>query len=140
MEAIAHFVNFYKKLDTQSLAELSNLYSEDIKFVDPVTQHNGLAAVHQYFEQLLENVNECRFDISQVKDNTPDVVVNWVMHFCHPKLKGGKQISVEGISQLIITDGKVSYQRDYYDLGSMLYEHIPLMGSVIQFLKKRLAS
>jgi ketosteroid isomerase-like protein len=140
MEAVALFVSFYKKLDIRSLEQLSTLYSQDIEFIDPVTQHNGLAAVHGYFEQLLKNVDECRFEISQVTDNTPNVVVNWIMHFCHPKLKGGKEISVEGISQLIIKDGKVSFQRDYYDLGSMLYEHIPLLGSVVHFLKKRLAS
>ncbi|MAD16508.1 MAG: transcriptional regulator [Alteromonadaceae bacterium] len=140
MEVVTLFVNFYKSLDTQSLSELKNIYSDDVVFVDPVTRHKGFAAVHRYFEQLLVDVNECTFDISQIKEVDSTVFVNWTMHFRHPKLKAGKLISVEGVSQLIVKEHKICYQRDYYDLGSMLYEHVPLIGSVIKFIKKRLAS
>ena len=120
MEVVTLFVNFYKSLDTQSLSELKNIYSDDVVFIDPVTEHKGFAAVHRYFEQLLVDVNECTFDISQIK--------------------AGKLISVEGISQLIVKEQKICNQRDYYDLGSMLYEQVPLLGTVIKYLKKRLAS
>ncbi|WP_339772092.1 nuclear transport factor 2 family protein [uncultured Paraglaciecola sp.] len=140
MEAVERFVDFYKKLDTQSLKELADLYSEDIVFVDPVKEHRGLVNVRHYFAQLLENVSECSFDIQQVDEFDSRAVITWVMHFRHPKLKAGKNISVQGISQLEMTANKISYQRDYYDLGSMCYEHIPVLGSVIRYLKGRLAS
>ena len=34
---------------------------------------------------------------------------------------------------------KLTYHEDIYDLGEMLYEHVPLMGTIIKWLKRRLA-
>jgi hypothetical protein len=34
----------------------------------------------------------------------------------------------------------VYYHRDYYDAGSMLYEHIPLMGYAIRKIKKKVGA
>jgi len=36
------------------------------------------------------------------------------------------------MSHLKFADGKVISHRDYFDLGEMLYEHIPLLGGVIK--------
>ena len=52
MDAVEHFVKFYKKLDNQSLTELALLYSDNIVFVDPVRKHQGLPAMRHYFAQL----------------------------------------------------------------------------------------
>ena len=60
------------------------------------------------------------------------------MHFRHPRLRGGAPISVDGCSHLLWRD-KVYQHRDYFDAGAMLYEHLPLMGGVIAWLKRRLA-
>lgn len=60
------------------------------------------------------------------------------MHFRHPRLRGGAPISVDGCSHLLWWD-KVYQHRDYFDAGAMLYEHLPLMGGVIAWLKRRLA-
>jgi hypothetical protein len=35
-------------------------------------------------------------------------------------------------------NGKIYYHRDYFDMGAMLYEHLPLLGRIIQRLKHRL--
>ena len=35
---------------------------------------------------------------------------------------------------------KVYYQQDQYDLGAMIYEHIPVIGPVVRFLKRRLGN
>jgi hypothetical protein len=32
---------------------------------------------------------------------------------------------------------KVLYQRDYYDAGEMLYEHLPVLGWAVRGVKKR---
>ena len=60
------------------------------------------------------------------------------MHFRHPKL-GSKLIDVRGVSHLKWTD-KIDFHEDFYDMGAMLYEQVPLIGSVTQWLKQRLAN
>jgi hypothetical protein len=63
----------------------------------------------------------------------------WTMSFCHPKLNQGSEIVVEGHSYLVEQDNKVIKHRDYLDVGAMLYEHIPLLGSVVKTVKRRAA-
>ena len=61
------------------------------------------------------------------------------MSFTHPKLAGGKAIIVDGATDLRF-DEKITYHRDYIDMGQMLYEHIPVLGSAIRYIKKQAAS
>ena len=36
--------------------------------------------------------------------------------------------------------GKVCQHRDYFDLGAMLYEQLPLLGPVVRTIKMRLGA
>jgi hypothetical protein len=56
------------------------------------------------------------------------------MKYAHPKLNKGRIITIEGASLIRFND-KVYYHRDYFDGGQLLYEHIPVMGKLIQTLK-----
>ena len=70
--------------------------------------------------------------------NDTDVFMTWTMFLNHPRLRNGDTVRVEGASYLRTRNGKVYYHRDYFDLGSMLYENLPLFGRVIRQLKSRL--
>jgi hypothetical protein len=65
--------------------------------------------------------------------------ISWTMKFAHPKLNNHQEIMVLGVSQVKFSD-RITYQRDYFDLGSMFYEHVPILKKVISMLKKRLAA
>ncbi|HGP4674712.1 TPA: nuclear transport factor 2 family protein, partial [Vibrio cholerae O1] len=39
---------------------------------------------------------------------------------------------------LHFAEGKVTYHRDYFDMGEMLYEQLPVLGQVIRAIKRRL--
>jgi hypothetical protein len=45
---------------------------------------------------------------------------------------------VDGFSQISFEDNKVKHHRDYFDLGSMLYEQIPVLGLLIKKIKSGL--
>jgi len=34
---------------------------------------------------------------------------------------------------------RVTYQRDYFDAGAMVYEHVPLFGWIVRWIKRLLA-
>lgn len=135
---IEDFVAFYQDLNRESVQTLSNIYHDDICFDDPVGSHSGLQTVKDYFDNLLTNTLGCRFDITNIIKEDDQAFVVWTMHYEHPRLKGGKTLTVSGTSFIKIKDGKVIYQRDYFDLGAMLYEHIPFIGRVILWLKNGL--
>lgn len=139
MQIIQRFSQFYQQLDAQSVTELDQLYHSQVEFVDPVTRHQGLEAVSNYFANLLQNTHECRFEIHRLDNTGEHHYVSWTMHLRHPKLKSGQLISFEGMSHLRIENELITFHRDYYDMGEMLYEHIPLLGAAVKHLKKRLS-
>jgi len=138
MDVIARFECFYQHLGQGDLDGLGQLYDGDVVFIDPVSEHTGLAALKTYFLNLMKSCNACMFDMEIHKINQASVFVTWVMRFEHPQLNGGKSITVDGVSKLKIAGDKIIEQRDYYDMGAMIYENVPLLGVVVSGLRKRM--
>lgn len=139
MTVLQDFVEFYQQLDKNSANQLCHIYSEEITFIDPLSTHKGLPALTAYFANLLSNTNGCNFIIQELNHQGDMAFVSWEMSFSHPKLNAGKYIEVEGMSRIQIKDNKIVFQRDYYDLGNMFYEHLPLLGYLVRYLKRKLA-
>ncbi|MFT5940098.1 MAG: hypothetical protein ACI8R9_002223 [Paraglaciecola sp.] len=139
MTVLQDFVRFYQQLDNNSAKQLCKLYGEKITLIDPVSTHKGLPALERYFTSLLSNTRSCNFIIQELNQQEDTAFVTWQMSFAHPKLKKGKLIQVDGISRILIKDNKIVFQRDYYDLGNMLYEHLPIIGYLVRYLKRKLA-
>lgn len=136
-----NFLETYKQLNKHNLELLETIYAPEIHFVDPAHEIRGLDKLKKYFQQLYANVSEINFSFSEMISNNCDAYVQWQMCLIHPKLNGGKEICINGVTFVQFRDdGKVIYHRDYFDLGSMLYEQIPLLGIIIQSIKKRLGS
>ena len=141
MKALEHFIRVYNQLDKHNLATLRTIYSDDICFRDPIHQISGIEALINYFIDLYQNVDTVTFDFRDVISDSSKATVTWLMTVRHPSLNKGKSFSVEGISCLHFNAaGKVCYHRDYFDLGALLYERIPLLGLIITKIKERLAS
>ncbi|MBT2772536.1 nuclear transport factor 2 family protein [Halomonas sp. ISL-60] len=138
--ALEAFCAFFNKLDNTCTEKLYEVYTEDVVFSDPLHKIEGREALERYFLSMYENVKQCQFSYHTRQLQNNQAFVTWTMVFVHPKLAGGRTIEVEGCSALTFSeDGRVMRHRDYFDAGAMLYEHLPLMGSVIRWLKKRLA-
>ena len=139
MTIIDKFSSFYSDLASMEISELKNIYSSDVTFIDPIAQHKGLIAVENYFAKLLHNAKYCNFTIHN-KESTQsgNYLVTWTMVFTSAKMQGGKPIKVDGLTQLEISDNKITYHRDYYDLGQMIYENIPLLGRIVKRIKRGL--
>ena len=134
------FIDNYQLLSTDNLHLLDDIYHQDIHFEDPMHCINGLTQLHQYFQQLYTNLESCCFNITNVLLQGEQAAIYWQMTYQHPKLNGGKPVIVEGHSHIKGSDDKVSYHRDYIDLGAMLYEHVPVLGRFIHWIKQRAAN
>lgn len=141
MSVIDRFTQLYQDISNLDCDELGSLYADDIAFIDPVTQHHGLDNVKRYFSRLLEDTHACTFTIHDVincqgNQSHFDYIVNWSMVLTLKK--GSEPIVVDGTSQLKVRQDKIVYHRDYYDLGQMVYEHVPILRSVVGYIKGRL--
>lgn len=131
-------IRIYESLGKGSLDQLYELYSNDVYFEDPVHAIQGISALKSYFEKLFANVEKCHFKFHNSVSENHKLCLYWTMTLQHKSLNGGKKIFVEGTSFLKIRDAKVYYHRDYFDMGNMLYENIPLLSAVVRQIKKGL--
>jgi len=139
-EIIQQFSELYQSLGKDNLHRLSEVYSDDIVFKDAMHELLGIEDLTKYFESLYTNLTSCDFDIRHIQaSGSGHAFLTWQMSFTHPKLAGGQSVVVDGATDLRFEE-KITYHRDYIDMGQMLYEHIPVLGSAIRFIKKRAAS
>lgn len=135
-EFLEHFARQFAGLNKDNLQRLGELYSDDVHFTDPLHDVHGLSDLHAYFAKLYANVSELSFDFrgfDQVREG--EGYLRWVMSYRHPRLDGGRLITVDGCSHLLWRD-KVYRHRDHFDAGALLYEHLPVLGRVIAWLKR----
>lgn len=135
-DVVARFRELFNTLDKGNLNRLSSVYAQGIRFKDPLGEANGLDELTRYFEGSYANVIACHFEFSREAVDEGIVALPWVMHLRHKRINGGEEIQVEGISHLQIADGKVSYHRDYFDAGQLLYENLPVLGGIIRKIKE----
>ena len=128
----------YQQLSKHNLAMLENVYHDDVVFEDAAHTLEGWSALSAYFDSLYSNVTSCDFDITEHQQVGDMGFLVWEMSLKHPKLKAGQLVVVKGVSHLRFSDGKVIYHRDYFDLGEMLYENLPILGAIIRSIKLKL--
>lgn len=129
----------YQSLGTNP-DQVMHLYHDDIYFEDPAHGLQGKAELQHYFATLYRNVDECYFRFHQTLTDDNCIFLSWTMFLRHPKLADGGIVRVEGASYLKTRNGKIYYHRDYFDLGAMVYEHIPVLKRIIHSIKNRLGS
>jgi predicted SnoaL-like aldol condensation-catalyzing enzyme len=125
----------YQAIGSENIADVESLYTTDIYFEDPSHAIQGKPSLMRYFSNQFNNLDKCSFKFHSTIANETDIFMTWTMFLNHPKLRGGETIRVEGTSYLRTRHGKIYYHRDYFDMGAMLYEHLPLIGRIIQHIK-----
>ncbi|MCY0964480.1 nuclear transport factor 2 family protein [Parathalassolituus penaei] len=140
-ERIQRVQHLYQHLDRDSLSQplLAMVYDQQILFSDPLHQVHGLPELHRYFERLYRSVDGIRFEYGDAISNQNRDFLPWQMHYRHPRIGGGRWITVEGGTVLEWNHHRVIRHQDLFDAGQMLYQHLPVMGTAIRWLRKRLA-
>nr|WP_115718715.1 nuclear transport factor 2 family protein [Gallaecimonas mangrovi] len=137
--ALYQFLSHYQQLNRRNLHLLEKMYSHDVAFEDPAQKIAGRAALTHYFEQLYDNVDAVTFVYQSTQIQGVQAWVQWTLELRHPRLNRGEKYSFEGASHLVFnSQGQVTHHRDYFDLGAMLYERLPVIGGLVRFVKRRL--
>ncbi len=118
---------------------LARLYHPNVHFADPLDETRGLEALTKYYQNIYQSVQSIRFDFSSEAIAEDCHLCVWKMVLVTPKLNSGREIVLPGVSEIRFDPGTnlVIYHRDYYDLGAMLYEHLPILGTIIKTIKNR---
>ena len=134
---LSQFQKLFNNLSAGNLGGIRWIYSDDIRFQDPFATVEGIEELTRYFAGAYANVISCNFDFGDPVINGRDVCVPWVMRLRHKSIRNGHEVNVDGISQIAIHGGKVTSHRDYFDVGQLLYENLPVLGKAIRWIRSQ---
>jgi hypothetical protein len=136
---ISKIVNSFNNFNPENPSILEQFYDPTVEFQDPVVHIHGLQNLKKYYFAAYKNVNSIYFNFHEIHKNENSYFAKWTMTLNIKKLNSAKNYDVEGFSVLkFSTQELVVYHRDYLDMGSMVYEKLPLIGRAIQIIKKQL--
>jgi hypothetical protein len=135
------FREYYQQFDHKSFEDLAEIYAPNVRFSDPVHEVHGLSELADYFSQVCNGLDSCHFEFLGETVGSESAWFKWCMRYQHPKLRSGKELQLVGASYLHFSPDTqlIDSHEDFYDMGSMLYEHVPLLGGGVRWLKQRMA-
>lgn len=131
------FIRIYQALNQDRIKNLEQIYHPDIQFSDPLHQINGIEPLKLYLSQMYQNTLSCDFKIISKQLIGNEAYLSWLMTYRHKKIGSGKAIEVNGVSHLKFEQAKVIHHRDYFDLSQMLFDHLPVIGRLTRYIKKK---
>jgi SnoaL-like domain len=93
-ERLERFLDFYNNLSQNNLGSLSELYADNVEFIDPVHHMLGLEQLQQYFSHAYARLSSCHFVATSKIANQDQGCLSWIMTFTHEAIGNGKAISV----------------------------------------------
>lgn len=129
----------WSRFDLDALEKLEPLYSPEVQFIEPAGEINGREALFQHFRTTCNNLIECQFIFNDSLETcaADRAFLVWSMNFRHKQLGGGNPITTSGTTLLRFGE-QIVFHRDWFDLGETVYEHVPLLGSMIRLIKKKM--
>ena len=137
-DPVVRFQEVFNALDAQNLHLVEELYGATIHFEDPMHTVRGLADLKAYFARLYANVEICRFEFHAVTTNGDTAMLTWTMTLKHKTFRPAETARIPGASWIRTASGKVVFHRDYFDVGGLIYERVPVLGAVVRTIKARL--
>lgn len=134
------FYEMYNSLTASDLEPLREWYHEDVVFVDPWQQLQGIDALSTYMYHSYQDLLQCHFVSQWYVYQQQQYSIGWVLTYQHRALLKGRPITIEGSTHLLLADQRVLKHQDYFDVGAMLYHHVPILGRVTRWLNKRVIS
>ena len=117
-----------------SREEWESLYNQQVKFIDPTQEKNGIDAYIKAQDGLIKRCDDIYLKSHSIAINKNIAFVEWTMGL---KIKGIEFV-YDGTSRLIFDElGKVKEHRDYFDFCSGTFGNVPFIGAFFRWLYAR---
>jgi limonene-1,2-epoxide hydrolase len=130
-------IDFFQSMSVDSVRTLSLIYTDDVWFKDPFNEVQGLEQVSHIFTHMFEQVDAPRFVITHSVLQDDQAFLTWDFLFRMKRFSVEEQCIRGATHVRFVEDGRVAYHRDYWDAAEELYEKLPVVGSVMRWLKTR---
>jgi steroid Delta-isomerase len=131
-------VAYFESLTPASVADLAAWYTEQATFKDPFNEVHGLHAIERIFAHMFIALDKPRFVVTERVVQNGQCFLVWDFVFQLKRFDTATVQTIRGASQLrFAADGRIDYHRDYWDAAEELYEKLPLLGTLMRWLKRR---
>jgi hypothetical protein len=135
---IESIVQTFERLTPEQVEQLGKIYASDARFKDPFNDVQGLAAIQRIFRHMYIQLEAPRFVIDQRIIDGRQCFLTWEFRFNFRRFKPRIEQVISGSSHLVLDDaGRITLHRDYWDAAEELYEKLPVVSSLMRWLKKR---
>jgi ketosteroid isomerase-like protein len=114
-----------------ALPLLRELYHEQVQFEDPIQSVVGIEPFIDANRRLVRRAKSISLNIGTVAVQDGHLFAVWTMSF-EPRM--GPVMAFEGASHATFRDGRIAYQRDYWDLLSSAAGAVPGISMVYRRL------
>jgi steroid Delta-isomerase len=136
--AVQSMVVFFETLQPSSVQSMGDFYVADAYFKDPFNEVRELADIQRIFSHMYVALDKPHFVVTDRVVQGHQCFLVWDFKFSFKRFDTTTVQTVRGTSHLrFAPDGRVNYHRDYWDVAEELYEKLPLLGSLMRWLKKR---
>lgn len=132
---IAHY---FETLTPESVGQIKKLYAPTARFKDPFNDVKGTAEIERIFQHMYVSLTQPRFVIvAQIVDGS-QAFFTWEFRFKFKRFDTQTEQVVLGTTHLVLDEqGQIGLHRDYWDAAEELYEKLPVVGSLMRWLKGR---
>lgn len=136
-EPTRRLVDWFESLQPGTLDTIDLIYASDASFRDPFNDVCDVATIRAVYAHMFEALEHPRFEVIEIVEQERKVCLVWLFRFGWRQ----KSFEIEGSTIFDLNaDGLIARHRDYWDVAQGIYEHLPLLGSVLRTLRKRMAT
>lgn len=131
---------FWETLSPTTAASVTEVYSEHTRFRDPFNSLSNATQLEALLTHMFERLHQPRFVVCEVALQADGAVLIWDFHYRVRDWQPQRARLIHGASHVRFgADGRVVEHRDYWDAAGEVYAQLPVLGSVLRWLRKRLA-
>lgn len=137
-QSLTQFRRFYDEFSPAWIDRIDELYAPDFAFKDAFhTIHGDLPALRAYFHRVLTALVETRFVVEDVATGRDGSYVRWRWEW---RRRARDELrTVAGVTHLRFdAEGRITHHTDLFDAAEGFYESLPVVGSLLRAIKKRL--
>jgi steroid Delta-isomerase len=134
---VDRIVHAFEHLQRDDVQRLGDLYAAEARFKDPFNEVQGVAAIQAVFAHMFVALNEPRFVVRDIICQGDQCFLSWDFIFRFKRFSNDVQ-TVRGSSHLKLNaQGHITLHRDYWDAAEELYEKLPVVATLMRWLKRR---
>jgi hypothetical protein len=136
--AVAQVVHFFETLSPASVALIAKHYAANARFKDPFNEVQGTEAIELIFTHMFRTLNAPRFKVTQQIVQGRHCFLSWEFHFSFQRFHPHTPQMIVGASHLVFSErDQIVIHRDYWDAAEELYEKLPVLGTLLRWVKRQ---